>query len=144
MRQTAQIISETETATRPLDLVIPYTDHDLTACAIAAAEKMGDGLGEAIRVLYLEPVPYTTELWRPRVNLDFLRDRLQALPSSRPIHSEIVLTRDEDEELLRRLHSDSVVVLASRPRVWRTSQERLAARIRNAGFRVVLVYEDKK
>jgi hypothetical protein len=110
MRPTAQV-----------DVVVPYTGQELTASTIAAAEKLGSGLGATIRVLCLEPVPYRMELSQPRVNLDFLRRKLQALPSSRPFHSEIVLTRDEDEALLRRLHTDSVVVLTSRRHFWRTA-----------------------
>jgi hypothetical protein len=144
MRPTPQADHAVETATRLLDIVVPYTDQELTAYAIAAAEKMGDGLSATIRVLRLEAVPYTMDLRQPRVDIEFLRSRLQALPSSQPFHSEIVLTRNENEALLRRLHPDSVVVLTSRRHFWRTAQERLANRLRRAGVRVVLVYKDKK
>jgi len=144
MRRTAQADPPVEIQTRLLDIVVPYTDQELTAEAIAAAEKLANGLGASVRVLCLEAVPYTMELRQPRVDLDFLRTRLQALPSAGPFRCEIVLTRDADEALLRRLHADSIVMLTSRRHFWRTAQERLADRIRRAGFRVVLAYKEKK
>ena len=122
-----------------LDLVVPFTTPALTRAAIRAAEQLGDGLEASIRLIKLQVVPYQVE--ECPINLEFLQEQLNRFESKLPLRVVIVLTREDEADLLQALRPDSIVVLASEKRIWRTRTERLAAKLRNSGHRVVLVHE---
>ena len=52
----------------------------------------------------------------------------------------IYLSRDPQETLLKALQPDSVLVIASHKRPWRTAQERLKRICAREGHQVALVY----
>jgi hypothetical protein len=89
-------------------------------------------------------VPYPLELTQPPVFIDFLKSQLARFQSELPVSREIFLTRDFEEGLLGTLGRDSIVILASGKRLWRTRSERLAASLRRAGYKVVLVSTEFK
>lgn len=120
-----------------LDLVVPFTTPELTNAAIRAAEQLGEGLEASIRLIKLQVVPYQVE--ECPINLEFLQEQLDRFESKLPMRVVIVLTREEEADLGQVLKPGSIVVLASERRIWRTRTERLAARLRNNGHRVVLV-----
>jgi hypothetical protein len=122
-----------------LELVVPFTDPDLTRAALAAADSMGTQLHAAIRLVRIQIVPFPMELNQSPVALDFLREQLLHLRSTLPVLPEIRLAREFEPALLGALHRDSVVVLASKTRPWRTRTEKLAAVLQQAGHKVVLV-----
>jgi hypothetical protein len=122
-----------------LELVAPFTTPKLTRQAIAAAEKLGEGLHASIRVLKVQVVPFPMR--QSPVHLGFLKKQLESFSSTLPLTAHIILARDFEEDLMRSLKPESVVILASKRRPWRTRQESLANALRRAGHRVVLVYE---
>jgi hypothetical protein len=133
-----------ELAQSALDLVVPFTTPDLTRAALTAAERMGGELHAAVRLIRIQIVPFPMELNQSPVVLDFLREQLLQFRSSLPVKPEIRLAREFEPALLGALHRESVVVVASKSRPWRTRNERLASALQLAGHKVVLVYEGKQ
>lgn len=125
--------------TAELDLVVPFTTPELTRVALDAANRMGDGLNATVRLVKVQVVPYPLDLTQPPVHIDFLRSQLSRFESELLVAGEVRLARDFEAGLASTLGPDSVVLLASGKRLWRTRNERLAASLRRAGHKVVLV-----
>ena len=125
-----------------LDLVIPFTTPELTVAAVRAAEAFGTDLHASIRLVKLHMVPF--HVASSPVDPKFVEDQLNSIEASLPIRRLAVFTRDCERDLLAMLGPDSVVVLAMRRRLWRTSTEALAARIRLHGHRVILVQHKRE
>jgi hypothetical protein len=124
-----------------LDLVVPFTTPRLTRAALDAANRMGNGLNGAVRLLQIQVVPYPLRIEESPVMMDFLKSRLTKLESLLPLRAEIFLARDFEPALENALKEHSIVVLASPARPWRTRTERLADRLRRDGHTVVMVKE---
>jgi len=124
-----------------LDIVVPFTTPDLTRTALHAASQMGAGLGAAVRLVKIQCVPYPLDLNQPPVYIDFLRQQLQSFRAELPLTGEIRLAREFEQGLAGALHENSVVVLSSRSRPWRTRNERLAANLQRQGRKVILLTE---
>ena len=147
MREQKQLgfeIIEQAQHTAELDLVVPITTPELTRVALDAANRMGDGLNATLRLVKVQVVPYPLELTQPPVHIDFLRSQMARFQSELPVAREIRLAREFDAGLLGTLGPDSVVILASGKRLWRSRNERLAASLRRAGHKVVLVSTEGK
>jgi hypothetical protein len=127
-----------------LDLVVPFTTPDLTRAAVDAANQMGEGLNATLRLVKVQIVPFPRDLDQSPVYLDFLKSQLARYQSELPMRHEIRLARDFEDGLRGTLDRESVVVLASGKRLWRTRNEHLAASLRRAGHKVVLVFEGAK
>lgn len=138
-KQSGPAIVEQAARIAELDLVIPFTTPELTRAAINAADRMGAGLNAALRLVRVQVVPFELELNRSPVFIDFLKEQLAGFESALPIAAEVRLARDFEDGLKSTLGSDSVVILATRRRPWRTSTDRLARRLRRSGYRTVLV-----
>src|ERR1041385_1600345 len=125
-----------------LDPVIPYTTPELTRAALDAANRMSAGLNAKLRLVRVQVVPYPLDLHQSPVYIDFLKSQLTRFQSDLPVAREIRLARELEPALLGTLGRDSVVILASGKRLWRTRNERLAASLRRAGHKVVLVTQE--
>ena len=124
-----------------LDLVVPFTDPVLTRAAVAAADRLAHGLRATLRLVRVQLVPFPCDLDHPPVPLDFLHEQLTKFRSALPLQGEVCLARDFQQGLMTTLREDSTVVLASKKRPWKTRTERLAAALRRAGIRTILVFE---
>jgi hypothetical protein len=122
-----------------LDLVVPFTTPELTRVALDAANRMGGGLNATLRLVKVQVVPYPLDLKQSPVYIDFLKDQLTHFQSELPIAGEVRLARELEDGLLGTLGRDSVVILATPKRPWRTRSERLAGSLRRGGHKVVLV-----
>jgi hypothetical protein len=120
-----------------LDLFVPFTTPELTLAAVRAADRFGRDLYASIRLVKLQTVPVL--LASSPVDQKFVETQLQCIESDLPMRRYAVFTRDCDRDLLAMLGPNSVVVLATRRRFWRTSTEALAERIRREEHRVILV-----
>jgi hypothetical protein len=140
-RQTEICWPEEAAAESELDLVVPFTDPALTRVAVAAANRLGEGLRATLRVVDVQAVPYPCDLDRPPVPLDFMNARLKSFHSALPMQGEVRLARDFQQGLMTTLRADSTVILASKKRLWTTRTERLAAALQRAGYRTILVFE---
>lgn len=134
--------AETASSETTLDLVVPVTTPDLTRAALDAANRMGLGLNATLRLIKIQVVPFPMDLSQSPVYLDFLKSQLQRYESELPVAGEIRLARELEPGLLGTLSPNSIVVLATGKRLWRTRNERLAAALRRAGHKVVLVSRD--
>jgi hypothetical protein len=130
--------------TAELDLVVPFTTPELTRVALDAANRMGEGLNATVRLVKVQVVPYPLDLTQPPVHIDFLKSQLSRFESELPVAGEVRLARDFEPGLVGTLGCDSVVILASGKRLWRTRNERLAASLRRTGHQVVLVSTEGK
>jgi hypothetical protein len=133
-----------ETQQSELDLVIPFTTPELTRTAVEAANRMADGLNAKLRLIRIQLVPYPMDLRQSPVYLEFLKDQLAHFESALPARGEIRLAREFEPGLEGTLTPDSLIILATRKRPWRTRTESLAATLRRAGHKVVLVVHDKQ
>jgi hypothetical protein len=124
-----------------LDLVIPFTTPELTRVALDAANRMGGGLNATLRLVKVQVVPYPLALDQSPVYIDFLKDQLTHFPSELPVAGEVRLSRELEAGLLGTLGRDSVVILATAKRPWRTRNEGLAASLRRAGHKVALIVQ---
>ncbi len=138
-KQPGPAIVEQAPQSAELDLVIPFTTPGLTRAAISAANRMGAGLNAALRLVRIQVVPFELDLNRPPVFIDFLKEQLTGFESSLPIAGEVRLARDFEDGLKGTLGPDSVVILATKRRPWRTSTQRLSRSLRRSGYRTVLV-----
>jgi hypothetical protein len=125
-----------------LDLVVPFTTPELTRAALNAANRMGGGLNAILRLVRVQVVPYPLDLNQSPVYIDFLKQQLAQFRSDLPVTGEIRLAREFEAGLLGTLGRDSVVILATAKRPWRTRNERLAATLRSSGHKVILIDEE--
>jgi hypothetical protein len=142
--QMARIMEQEEgtvTETDPVDIVVPYTTPKLTRLALKKAEELASEIPSRIRVLRMQKVPFPVDLRQPTVSLPILREQTrQVTRGIRTAEITIYLTRDPEETLLKTLRPDSLLVIASHKRPWRTAQERLKRVCTRSGHQVALVY----
>jgi hypothetical protein len=142
--QMALIMEQSEstvTGTEPVDIVVPYTTPQLTRLALKKAEELASEIPSRIRVLRMQRVPFPLDLRHPSVSVPILREQTrQAARGIQTAEITIYLTRDPVETLLKTLRADSVLVIASYRRPWRTAQERLKKLCERKGHQVALVY----
>ena len=122
-----------------LDLVVPFTTPELTRSAVEAADRMGAGLNAAIRLVKVQVVPFPMDLSQSPVYIDFLKEQLSQFKTELPAAGEIRLSREFEPGLEGTLTGDSLVILATKKRPWRTHTERLAASLRHSGHNVILI-----
>ena len=132
-------VVEQQTHAAELDLVVPFTTPELTRAALDAANQMGAGLNAIIRLVRVQVVPFPLDLDQSPVYIEFLKDQMAHFRSDLPVAGEIRLARDFEAAIEGTLGSESVVILAAPKRPWTTRNERLAAALRRAGHKVVLV-----
>jgi hypothetical protein len=91
-------------------------------------------------------VPFPLDLNQSPVYIDFLKDQMAQFQSDLPVAGEIRLAREFEAGLLGTLGRESVVILATPKRPpfltvsWlRTRNGHLAATLRRAGHKVVLI-----
>lgn len=135
-------VVEQEQHAAELDLVVPFTTPELTRTALDAANRMGAGLNATLRLVKVQVVPFPLELSQSPVYIEFLKNQLARLHSDLPAAGEIRLAREFEAGLLGTLGRESVVILATPRRPWTTNNERLAASLRRAGHKVVLLTQN--
>jgi hypothetical protein len=124
-----------------LDIVVPYTTPRLTRLALREAEELAAKLPSRIRVLRMVGVPFALDLRQPPIALGILREQTRRVARGiAAAEIALLLTRDAEETLLKSLRPDSIVVIASKKRWWRTAQERLQRVCALHGHLVALVY----
>src|SRR5262245_490581 len=122
-------------------IVIPHRDSRLTKAALKYAASLTNGLNVRLRLIDVHVVPYGVPLDRPTVNVRYVERRLRNLVHgcSFPVSPEIVYARDWEQGLRRSLGAGSVVLIAFQRSWWRSSEKRLANRLRKLGHQVIWV-----
>ena len=143
MREKAQlgfgVVEPVQHHEAELDLVVPFTTPELTRTALEAANRMGPGLNATLRLIKVQVVPFPLDLNQSPVYIEFPKDQMAQFQSDLPVAGEIRLAREFEAGLLGTLGRESVVILATPKRPWRTHNERLAATLRRTGHKVILV-----
>ena len=129
-------------STDSAEIVVLYTGHDLTPAALEAARKLTDGLNFRLVLLAVHIVPYPLQLRALGTIEDRLRAELEAMAaaSSLPVSARIVFARDINDAFRQFVRPESLVLIASRKRWWRTRPDRWAKELAARGFRTALVH----
>jgi hypothetical protein len=124
-----------------LQVVIPHRAPQLTRAALKYAESIANDLNVRLRLIDVHVVPYGFPLEKPTVSPPYLARRLRSLArdSTLCISAEIVFARDWEQGLRRALGPGSLILMAIKRSWWRTSEKRLAARLRKLGHQVIWV-----
>jgi hypothetical protein len=124
-----------------LQLVVPFKTPHLTRAALKYAASLTDDLNARIRLIDVHVVPYGVPLDEPTVDPKHLARRLRGLvqDSELPVSAEVVYARDWEQGFRRALAPGSIVLMAIQRSWWRTSEKRLASRLRKLGHQVIWV-----
>ena len=125
-----------------LQVVVPvFRTPEETTAALEFAATLSEGLNWSVRLVDVQAVPFHCTLELPPINREFSESRLQALAAAVdvPVRADLVYARAWDEGFDRLLRPESLVVLATRKRFWKTAEERLAARLTRQGHHLILV-----
>lgn len=127
----------------PVDfqVVVPHRQTRLTRAALNYAASLTDGLNFRLRLIDVHVVPYGVPLDRPTVNPRYVERRLRSLAQecSFRVSPEIVYARDWEQGFRRALGPASLVLIAFKRSWWRSSEKRLANRLRKLGHQVIWV-----
>jgi len=124
-----------------LQVVIPHRATQLTKAALKYAASLANDLNVRLRLIDVHVVPYGVPLDQPTVSPQYLIRRIRNLAreSILPVSAEIVYARDWEQGFRRALGPGSVVLMAIKRSWWRSSEKRLAARLRKIGHQVIWV-----
>jgi len=123
-----------------VELVIPHRTPEFTKSALKYAEALGvEDL--QVRFIDIHVVPYGASLDRPTIQRKHLERRLKRLAreTNLPASAEVIYARNWEQGLRRVLRSVSTVLLPIHRSSWRTSEKRLAARLRKTGHTVIWI-----
>ena len=125
-----------------LKIAVVFTSVEPTLAALQEAGSLANSLGARITLIVPQVVPYPLPLESPPVLLQFNANRFRAIASRSAVETsvQIYLCRDRLETLISVLSAGAIVVLAGRKRTspwWPTKDERLARRLRLAGYEVL-------
>jgi hypothetical protein len=123
-----------------LEINVVFTSVDSTLGALKEAGQLAENLGARITLIVPQVVPYPLPLTSPPVLVDFNERRLRVIASHCRVETRvsIYLCRETLETLKSVLKPGSLVVVGTRKRWWPTPEKRLAAKLRHAGFEVVV------
>jgi hypothetical protein len=142
LRDSAQLpLAEIERPERPFELVVPYTSPALTAQALAAAVDLARGFEAAVTLMAVYVLPYPSPLECQEGIRKRLEAELTAVARTSPvsIRVKLVFARDREDAYLGLLGRQSLVVIGTKDRWWRTREERLARRLTAGGHSVAVV-----
>jgi hypothetical protein len=134
-------LAEIERSERPLEVVVPYTNPAPTARALAVATELARGFDAAVTLMAVHVLPYPSPLECQEGIRKRLEAELTAVARTSPvaIRVKLVFARDREDAYLGLLQRQSLVVIGTRDRWWRTREERLARRLTASGHSVAVV-----
>ena len=139
----SQAIGLTDTArgTDSAEIAVLHTGPELTPCALKAAANLTKGLNFRVVLIAVHIVPYPLQLSALSVMEEHLQAELRkaAEGSHLPVTARIAFARDLAEAFRQCVRPESLVVIASRKRWWRTRPEKWARELARNGFRTALV-----
>src|SRR5258707_2186044 len=129
-----------------LELVVPYTDPDLTRAVLRKAAALTAGLQARISLVAVHSVPFPADFRCQSSTHSFLVDQLTALAADcpLPVDPQVVLARSREEGFRYALPPESTVIVGSHRHFWRTSEERLARMLVSDGHKVALLHIEKE
>ena len=136
-----RILQAPVAAPADFQIVVPHRETHLTKAALQYAATLTTGLNVRLRLIDVHVVPYGVPIDKPTVSPKHVERRLKALVAecSCPVSPEVVYARDWEQGFRRSLCPASVVLIAFQRSWWRTSEKRLANRLRKLGHQVIWV-----
>ncbi len=118
-----------------------FTSLSCTLKALERAAQLANPLQSGIEIVAVESVPFALPLDEPPVPFGFLVRRLQEMAAKFPeqIKVSAYLCRDQMAALNRVLNRSFPVVIGIRKAWWLSREERLARKLRHAGYNLILV-----
>jgi hypothetical protein len=128
-----------EGADQKLNISVVFTSVESTLAALKEAGNLANMLGARIMLVAPQVVPFPLPLETPPVLVEFNENRFRVLASQSPVETsvQIYLCRDRFETLISVLKPGSIVILGGPKRWFPTKDERLARRLRRAGYEVI-------
>jgi len=132
----------TDAADRNLNISVVFTSVESTLAPLKEAGSLANALGAQLTLIVAQVVPYPLPLETPPILRDFSENRFRMIASKSPVETsvQIYLCRDRFKTLTSVLKPGTLMVLGGRIGRWRwwpTKDERLARRIRRAGYEVL-------
>jgi hypothetical protein len=117
------------------------TSINRTLIALEEASQLAKPLKSGIEILTVKTVSFAVPLNDPSVPFQFLVRRLKEMSARFPVRIKIsaYLCRNQLEALKRVLNRNCPIVMGVRKRWWPTRDERVARKLRGAGYNVILV-----
>jgi len=124
-----------------LPVFVIFTSMNWTLKALEKARQLAKPLQSEVVIFVIQTVPYSLPLEEPPGPFEFIVRRLQEMVDGFPEKTRIsaYLCRDPMQALKRALTPKCPVVMGVRKRWWPTRDERLARKLRSAGYDVILV-----
>ena len=125
-----------------IEIVIPFTEWAVTEAVMQRAAAFTARLNAKLMLVAVHTVPYPMSFGCPALVHAHLVDQLIDLASrcTLPVNPRVVLARSCQEGFRHALKPESTVLLGTRRRLWKTSEERLAAALARDGHHVALVH----
>jgi hypothetical protein len=125
-----------------LQVIVVYTTPEGTLEALKTAGSLATDLRAGVALIVPEVVPFRLPLDQPRVSVEFLKQRQDALISEACIEGEevrvqILLCRDQEQTLRQVLPSRSLVVIGGRRNWWSRRELRLETFLSRQGHHVI-------
>jgi hypothetical protein len=135
-------LTERGQGTDSAEIVVLHTGAKLTPSAVTAATKLTEGLNFHLVLIAVHIVPYPLQLGVLAVVQKHLESELlrAAEASPLPVTARIVFARDMTEAFRQSVKPESLVVIGSRKRWWRTQSEKWARELARGGFRTALIH----
>jgi hypothetical protein len=127
--------------TSRVQVVVPYTDIEMTRRALESAAALAVGLASTVHLVAIHVVPFPAPLRCPESVRSFLTDQLSTLASEAGGSAEatLVLAREWEAGYRQAVAPGAAVVIAVRRRWWPTRERRLAKILAKLGCEVVTV-----
>lgn len=125
-----------------IEIVVPFTEWAVTEAVMRRAAAFTARLNARLMLVAVHTVPYPMSFGCPALVHAHLVDQLIDLASRcpLPVDPQVVLARSCAEGFRHALKPESTVLLGTRRRLWKTSEERLAAALARDGHHVALVH----
>jgi hypothetical protein len=123
-----------------LPVFVIFTSINRTLKALEKARQLARPLQTGIEIVAVQIVPYALPLDEPPVSFEFVVRRFKEMVDQFPekIQISAYLCRDPMQAWKRVLKHNCPVVMGVRKRWWPTRDERLARKLRRAGYDVIL------
>ena len=125
-----------------IEIVVPFTEWAVTEVVMQRAAVFASRLNASLMLLAVHTLPYPMAFGCPALVHAHLVEQLIELASRcpLPVNPQVVLARSCEEGFRHALKPESTVLLGTRRRLWKTSEERLAAALARDGHHVALVH----
>ena len=125
---------------RRLEIAILLTSYPATAAAINCAATLLHGLNGRISLLDIKTIPHQLSLDNPPISAEFTKQRIFELASMSSVETTgyVYFCRSQLDALTSILKPGSLIVIGCQRRWWPTWEAKLARKLRNAGFQVIV------